>query len=78
MKEVQEDLQPSRKNKRLEKMVQELTIETDELTSEAETKHKIDLMVKSNAMRSKSREKRKEIENKEKNIDGLQKKIKPV
>ena len=30
----------------------------------------------SNAMRSKSREKRKEIENGEKNIDGLQKKLK--
>ena len=30
----------------------------------------------SNAMRSKSREKRKEIENEGKNIDGLQKKLK--
>ena len=47
-----------------------------ERTSEAETKHKMDLSMKSNAMRSKSREKRKEIENEEKNIDGLQKKLK--
>ena len=30
----------------------------------------------SNAMRSKSHEKRKEIENEENNIDGLQKKLK--
>ena len=36
---------------------------------------KMDLLVKSNAMRSKSRVKRKEIENEEKNIDGLQKKL---
>ena len=57
-------------------MVQELTKEADELASEAETKHKMDLLVKSNAMRPKSREKRKEIENEEKNIDGLQKKLK--
>ena len=76
-KEVQEELQSSRKKKeRLEKMVQELTKEADELATEAETKHKMDLLVKSNAMRSKSREKRKEIENEEKNIDGLHKKLK--
>ena len=73
-KEVQEELQPSRKKKeRLEKMVQELTKEADEL---AETKHKMDLLVRSNAMHSKSCEKGKEIENEEKNIDGLQKKLK--
>ena len=76
-KEVQEELQSSRKKKeRLEKMVQELTKEADELATEAETKHKMDLLVKSNAMRSKSREKRKKIENEEKNIDGLHKKLK--
>ena len=76
-KEVQEELQSSRKKKeRLEKMVQELTKEADELATEAETKHKMDLLVKSNALRSKSREKRKEIEHEEKNIDGLQKKLK--
>ena len=50
--------------------------EADKLATEAETKHKMDLLVKSNAMRSKSREKRKEIENEEKNIDGLPKKLK--
>ena len=76
-KEVQEELQSSRKKKeRLEKMVQELTKEADEFASEAEAKHKMDLLVKSNAMHSKSREKRQEIENEEKNIDGLQKKLK--
>ena len=48
----------------------------DELATEAETKHKMDLLVKLNALRSKSREKRKEIEHKDKNIDGLQKKLK--
>ena len=37
---------------------------------------KMELLVKSNAMRSKSHEKHKEIENEEKNIDGLQKKLK--
>ena len=76
-KKVQEELQSSRKKKeRLEKMVQELTKEADELATEAETKHKMDLLVKSDAMRSKSHEKRKEIENEEKNIDGLGKKLK--
>ena len=68
-KEVQEELQSSRKKKeRLEKMVQELTKEADELATEAETKHKMKLLVKSNAMRSKSREKRKEIENEKKKL----------
>ena len=75
-KEVQEELQTSRKKKeRLEKMVQELTKEADELSTQAETKHKKDLLVKSNAMRPKTREKGKKIENEEKNIDGLQKKL---
>ena len=37
-------------------------------------KTKMDLLVKASAMRSKSCEKRKEIENEEKNIDRLQKK----
>ena len=57
-------------------MVQELTKEADELDTEAETKHKMDLLVKSNASHSKSREKRKEIKHEDKNIDGLQKKLK--
>ena len=39
---------------------------------------KMDLLVKSNSMRSKAREKRKEIENKEKNNDGLQEKLKLI
>ena len=38
-------------------MVRELTKVADELTTEAETKHKMELLVKSNSMRSKSREK---------------------
>ena len=38
-------------------------------------KDRMDLLVKSNALRSKSRKKRKEIEN-EDNIDGLQRKLK--
>ena len=36
----------------------------------------MDLLVKSNALHSKSRKKRKEIENEDNNIDGLQKKLK--
>ena len=52
-------------------MVQELTKEADELATEVETKHKMELLVTPNAMHSKSREKRKE-----KNIDGLQEKLK--
>ncbi|PFX12754.1 Transcription initiation factor TFIID subunit 5 [Stylophora pistillata] len=75
-KEVQEELPSSRKKERLEKMVQELTKDTGALATEAETKKGRDLLVKSNAMSSKSREKRKEIENEEKTIDGLQKKLK--
>ena len=64
-KKVQEELQSSRKKKeRLEKMVQELTKEADELATEAETKHKMDLLVKSNAMRSKSHENVKRLKTK--------------
>ena len=51
-------------------MVQELTKKADALATESETKNKMDLLVKSNAMHSKSPEKRKDIENKEKNTDG--------
>ena len=36
----------------------------------------MDLLVKSNALHSKSRKKRKEIETEDNNIDGLQKKLK--
>ena len=36
----------------------------------------MDLLVKSNALHTKSHEKQKEVENEEKNIDGLQKKLK--
>ena len=57
-------------------MVQELTEEADALATEAETKNKMHLLVKSNAMRSKSRQKRRKIKNEDKNIDGLQKKLK--
>ena len=38
----------------------------------------MDLLLKSNASRTKSREKRKEVENEEKNVDGLQKKLKQM
>lgn len=52
-KEVQEELQSSRKKKeRLERIVQELTKEAGEATD------KMDLLVKSNAMRSKARRKK--------------------
>lgn len=52
-KEVQEELQSSRKKKeRLEKIVQELTKEAGETTD------KMDLLVKSNSMRSKARRKK--------------------
>ena len=59
-----------------EKILQKLTKEADTLATEAKTKNKMDLLVKSNAMYSKSGEKRKGIENEEKNIDSLQKKLK--
>ena len=58
-----------KKKERLEQIVQGLTIEPDALATQAETKNKMELMVKSNVMSSKSREKRKEMENEEKNID---------
>lgn len=52
-KEVQEELQSSRKKKeRLEKIVQELNKEAGETTD------KMDLLVKSNSMRSKARRKK--------------------
>ena len=54
-----------------EKMVRELTKEADALATEAETKNKIDLLVKSNV-------KCKEIKNEKNNTDGLQKNFKQM
>ena len=59
-----------------EKMVQKLTKEEGAPATETQTKNKMDFLVKSNAMHSKSCEKRKEVENEETIIDGLQKKVK--
>ena len=54
-------------------MVQELTREADALATEAETKSKMDLLVKPCVQNPVKNVKR--IENEEKNIDGLKKKL---
>ena len=60
-------------------MVQELTKETDALTTEAkEKKNRIDLLVKSNALGTKSHEKRREVQNEDRNIDGQHKRPKQM
>jgi hypothetical protein len=55
-----------------------LVKEADELAAVAEKKNDLNVLVKSNTLRAKSKEKRKEIHDKEHNIDHLEKKLKTV
>ena len=54
---------------KLKKIFEQLVAEADQLAADAEKKHKMDLLVKSNALRAKSVSKRKEAESEEKNIE---------
>ena len=56
-------------------MSEQLVAEADQLAADAEKKHKMDLLVKFNALRAKSVSKRKAAES-EKNIEQLQKRLK--
>ena len=51
---------------KLKKISEQLVAEADQLAADAEKKHKMDLLVKSNAFRAKSVSERKEAESEEK------------
>ena len=76
-KKITDALQKSRnKVSKLKKISEQLVAEADQLAADAEKKHKMDLLVQSNALRAKSVSKRKEAESEEKNIEHLQKRLK--
>ena len=61
---------------KLKSLSEQLVDEADKYAADAEKKNKMDLLVKSNALRAKSVSKRKEAESEEKNIEHLQKRLK--
>ena len=76
---IEEELCQSRKKKRqLQTIAEELINDANALAKDAEFKNSMSLLVKSNASRQKSGKKRKAIEDEDKNIDLLQKKLKSV
>ena len=76
---TEEGLCQSRKKKRqLQTIEEEVMNNANGLAKEAEMKNSMSLLVKSNALRQKSGEKRKAIEDEGKNIDLLQQKLKSV
>lgn len=76
-KELTEELSKARKKLEIFKKTSiDLVAEADDLAKEAEKKNKLNLLVKSNALRAKSQSKRKEVEDEEKNIEQLQKRLK--
>lgn len=78
-KSVQDELTVMKSNKRkLESSVDVLLREADEFAQQAEKKLKMDLIVKSNAFRSKAKEKRIEIEEASKQIEKLEKKLQEI
>ena len=76
-KKITDSLQETRnKVSKLKKMSKQLVAEADLLAADAEKKHKMDLLVKFNALRAKSVSKRKAAESEEKNIEQLQNRLK--
>ena len=68
--------QSQRKKQKLETTAANLSKEADQLTVCAEKNNKMDLLVKSNALRSKAKEKRAEVEVEEDKIKDLKSKLK--
>ena len=78
-KSVLDELTSTKCTKRkLESSVSVLLREADDLAQQAEKKLKMDFLVKSNAFRSKAKEKRMEIEEVSKKIEKLEKKLKEM
>ena len=75
---IREELGQSRKRKlQLQTTEEKLIKEVDTLAENAE-KNNMTFLVKSNALRLKSKQKRKEIDKEDKNIERLEKKLKSV
>ena len=70
--------QSQRKKQKLEATAANLSKEADQLAVDAEKNNKMDLLVKSNALRSKAKEKRAEVEVEEDKIKDLKSKLKKL
>jgi len=78
-RKIEDDIkQAKKKPQKLENTATSLLKEADELASKAEVKSDFSILAKSNALRVKSKQKRKEVEKEVQNIDSLQKKLKSV
>ena len=78
-KAIGEELnQSQRKKQKLEATPANLSKEADQLAVDAEKNSKMDLLVKSNALRSKAKEKRAEVEVEEDKIKDLKSKLKKL
>ena len=76
-KAIGEELnQAERKKRKLESMLADLEKEADQLAFDAEKQKKMGLLVKSNALRSKAKEKTMEIEAETQRVQDLQSKLK--
>ena len=76
---IRNELAKSRKRKlQLQTTTESPINEADDLAETAEPKNNLALLVKSNALRQKSRQKRKEVDKEEQNIEQLEKKLKSV
>ena len=75
---IRNELAKSRKRKLQLQTTTESTINEADLAETAEPKNNLALLVKSNALRQKSRQKRKEVDKEEQNIEQLEKKLKSV
>ena len=74
-KAVKEELEQTDKRKKLDSTVTDLEREADQLALDAEKQNKMSMLVKSNALRSKAKEKRVELEAEKQKIKDLKSKL---
>ena len=74
-KAVKEELEQTEKKKKLDSAVTDLEREADQLAQDAEEQNKMSMLVNSNALRSKAKEKRVELEAEKQKIRDLKSKL---
>ena len=74
-KAVKEEQEWTEKKKKLDSTVNDLEREVDQLTLDAEKQNKMSMLVKSNALRTKAKEKRVELEAEKQKIKYLKSKL---
>ena len=74
-KAVKEELEQTEKKKRLHSTVTDLEREADQLALDAEKQNKMSMLVKSNGLRSKTKEKRVELEAEKQKIKDFKSKL---